>query len=307
MARNRALALAARDAICRARGIPPPCPDDCLGSMASFPLPDGTGPEPRGASLGRDPLQEDLYSRHRIEVPIFSWPRWPKRLIRIRPSFTTPCRSTNGSPPSSEVSRAHYERIPRGRVRQRQKATRLHSLRYRSCLPLGLKSLPSGQEEGDLADYFADREGLSGAARARFLRLLSQSLGVGRSTRESGRRALCAGAAVMGLVCLGLDYWAHRGGVSTWLIVAWAACACAGAGLGLAHRRVELRTPEPSLDIHWRVYCLLIRPIILVEQPGLLDRNLKDDCSEAAARGPGRWPRCAAWSRSGAPTSGGHR
>jgi hypothetical protein len=130
-----------------------------------------------------------------------------------------------------------------------------------------------------LAGYFADREGLSGAARARFLRLLSESLGVDRPTHNAGWRELLTGATVMGLACLGLDYWAHGGGVSFWLIVVWVACSIVGIGLSLVHRWVERKTPEPSLDIHWRVYCLLIRPILLAEQPGLLDRNLKDDKS----------------------------
>ncbi|MBL8974499.1 MAG: aminotransferase, partial [Myxococcales bacterium] len=52
-----------------------------LGNLAALPLPDGavapTSP------LHADPLQLLLYDRHRIEVPIPSWPAAPKRLIRI--------------------------------------------------------------------------------------------------------------------------------------------------------------------------------------------------------------------------------
>jgi isopenicillin-N epimerase len=30
-----------------------------------------------------DPLQDDLLARHAIEVPVISWPAFPKRLLRV--------------------------------------------------------------------------------------------------------------------------------------------------------------------------------------------------------------------------------
>jgi isopenicillin-N epimerase len=83
MARNRALALAARDLLADALGVAPPCPDSMIGSLASLPLPDGDSSEPPRSPLYDDPLQRELYDVHKIEVPIAPWPAPPKRLIRI--------------------------------------------------------------------------------------------------------------------------------------------------------------------------------------------------------------------------------
>jgi isopenicillin-N epimerase len=69
---NRRLALAARDLLVDHLGIDPPAPDDMIGSMAAVPLPPGD-----------DCLGRRLAERHRIEVPVFPWPRAPHRLIRV--------------------------------------------------------------------------------------------------------------------------------------------------------------------------------------------------------------------------------
>jgi isopenicillin-N epimerase len=81
MRRNHALALRARDIICAARRIAPPAPDDMLGSMAAFPLPDGDPAEV--PSVFGDSLQDALFEQFRIEVPVVPWPQPPKRLIRV--------------------------------------------------------------------------------------------------------------------------------------------------------------------------------------------------------------------------------
>lgn len=77
MRRNHALALKARDTICAALEIAPPAPDSMIGSMASFPLPDGYP-----ASSYRDPLQDALYEKFAIEVPVMPWPKPPGRILR---------------------------------------------------------------------------------------------------------------------------------------------------------------------------------------------------------------------------------
>jgi isopenicillin-N epimerase len=33
--------------------------------------------------LNLDPLQERLLAEHAIEVPVITWPRWPRRLVRV--------------------------------------------------------------------------------------------------------------------------------------------------------------------------------------------------------------------------------
>jgi len=82
LARNHALAIYARRHLCEALGIPLPCPEIMLGSMAALPLPDGD-PAPPAVPGWRDPLQETLHNRFGIEVPVITWPAPPRRLLRI--------------------------------------------------------------------------------------------------------------------------------------------------------------------------------------------------------------------------------
>jgi len=83
MRRNRALALAARQLLCRALNTAPPCPDEFIGSLASIPLPDARDATPSKSPLYLDPLQDFLLEQHAIEVPVIPWPAPPKRLLRI--------------------------------------------------------------------------------------------------------------------------------------------------------------------------------------------------------------------------------
>ena len=83
MSRNRSLAIEGRDILSDSMGMPPPAPDDMIGSMAGIPLPPDDGEEPPQSSLYGDPLQDELLDRWRIEVPLVPWPSWPQRLVRI--------------------------------------------------------------------------------------------------------------------------------------------------------------------------------------------------------------------------------
>jgi isopenicillin-N epimerase len=69
MRRNRELALRARDLLAPDR----PAPDEMIGSMAAWPIPDGDA----------DALMDELLFQHRIEVPVMPWPQPPKRLLRV--------------------------------------------------------------------------------------------------------------------------------------------------------------------------------------------------------------------------------
>ena len=79
---NRDLALAGRATLCAALDVPAPAPEEMIGSLASVPLPDGSG-SGNSNPMGIDPLQDALFAEHRIEVPVMPWPRPPKRLLRI--------------------------------------------------------------------------------------------------------------------------------------------------------------------------------------------------------------------------------
>jgi len=83
MARNRALALAARKVLCTSLKIAEPCPEEFVGSLASLPIPDAPPDGWPRLPANEYPLQERLLVRHGIEVPIMSWPAPPKRLLRI--------------------------------------------------------------------------------------------------------------------------------------------------------------------------------------------------------------------------------
>jgi isopenicillin-N epimerase len=96
MARNHALALAARRILCDHLAVDPPCPADMIGSLAAVPLPDGS-PEPPKTPLYADPLQDALLERFGIQVPIVPWPAPPRRLVRVSAQlYNTP---------------EHYERL----------------------------------------------------------------------------------------------------------------------------------------------------------------------------------------------------
>jgi isopenicillin-N epimerase len=90
--RNHASVLAGRDRACAAIGARPPAPDALLGSLASIELPMTDASVTIEPGAERDPLQVALFERHRIEVPVMTWPvpaaledgrRPERRLIRI--------------------------------------------------------------------------------------------------------------------------------------------------------------------------------------------------------------------------------
>ena len=73
MRRNRALALEARALLCKTLGIEEPAPESMIGSLATIPLPDGPA----------EPLQRALWEKRRIEVPVWSFPSVPRRILRV--------------------------------------------------------------------------------------------------------------------------------------------------------------------------------------------------------------------------------
>ncbi len=82
MKRNRALVLEGRKIICDALGVEPPVPAEMIGSIATIPLPDAPARD-NVSAFDLDPLKAALMEQFRIEVPIFPWPSYPKRWLRI--------------------------------------------------------------------------------------------------------------------------------------------------------------------------------------------------------------------------------
>jgi len=110
MAQNRAMVLAARQLLCQALEVMPPCPPEMIGSMAVVPLPDsatqrsaggsssGALPQAQGSAggsfggyveqaevveRGSPPLQDFLFEQFGIEVPVIPWGEIPWQLIRV--------------------------------------------------------------------------------------------------------------------------------------------------------------------------------------------------------------------------------
>jgi isopenicillin-N epimerase len=81
MAHNRATALAARDRLSAALGVPPPAPDSMIGSLAALPVPEGFLPAPVDGE--RDPLHVALFDRYGLELPVFTWAALACRILRV--------------------------------------------------------------------------------------------------------------------------------------------------------------------------------------------------------------------------------
>ncbi|MFN8549560.1 MAG: aminotransferase class V-fold PLP-dependent enzyme [Candidatus Eisenbacteria bacterium] len=107
---NRALALEARSLLAAALDAPLAAPDEMIGSLATVPLPPGPEPDgpPRRAGEEIDPLQEALWQRHQIEVPIVNWPAPPARIVRVSAQLY------NRRSDYERLAAALVEEIPRG-------------------------------------------------------------------------------------------------------------------------------------------------------------------------------------------------
>jgi len=82
MERNRSLALQAREILCEALSIEPPCSPEMIGSMAALPLfQDSLIFKSSDNSIG--PVQSMIFEKYGIEAPIMRWPSKKNRLIRI--------------------------------------------------------------------------------------------------------------------------------------------------------------------------------------------------------------------------------
>jgi len=85
MKRNHQLALEGRRIVADALEVPLPCPDAMVGSLATLILPESAdlASEAGRAGLEAEPLQQALWERFRIEVPILSIPGSRHRMVRM--------------------------------------------------------------------------------------------------------------------------------------------------------------------------------------------------------------------------------
>jgi len=126
----------------------------------------------------------------------------------------------------------------------------------------------------DIADYLADREGLRGAAREIFLRILRNIFGFSVARPRWLTFATSVYLAAVTWMGVSLEVQERASGI---FISLWIAITGLGVGLAFAVSAAVRRPPAVSKEIEWRAYCLLVRPLILAKKPGLLDRNLGVD------------------------------
>ncbi len=142
-------------------------------------------------------------------------------------------------------------------------------------------------ESASIADCIADREGLNGSARAIFVRLLRTAFGY--ESRPPGR---ITAIIVWGAVCVAVFgvLFESRHGSNAVFALMWIGIAAIGATLAWGVARAQLRIRPADIEIEWRAYCILLRPLILNQRPGLLDRNRHESiATDVELRmGPGR-------------------
>jgi hypothetical protein len=149
-----------------------------------------------------------------------------------------------------------------------------------------LPTPPHDQTE-TIADFLADREGLDGAARGVFLRLLREGFGFGRASP----RRIVPVLPLLTLLLAGLGLaFEGRTGLRAAAALPWLGIAAVGLALALAAACSGTRMTPINRELEWRAYCFLIRPLILRRHPGLLDCNLgsASGIPEAIIPGQGR-------------------
>jgi isopenicillin-N epimerase len=82
MKRNHEICLQARDLMCRELGLRPSCPDDMNANMSTIELPDLGEMDPPDYK-NCDSLQNRIYRKYNLEIPLWYWSQPPRRITRI--------------------------------------------------------------------------------------------------------------------------------------------------------------------------------------------------------------------------------
>jgi isopenicillin-N epimerase len=77
---NHALAIEGRNELCRVLDVEPPAPDSMIGSISTLLLPPHDADRQRSLAQRpyryHDALQDELITRHAIQVPLWNIPGW---------------------------------------------------------------------------------------------------------------------------------------------------------------------------------------------------------------------------------------
>lgn len=127
-----------------------------------------------------------------------------------------------------------------------------------------------------VVEFLADREGLAGAKRDRFRHLLHEYGGFREASPPRYSRPLIIIAVVLALSGLALDRPSGWTDNLVWVVYLFVA-----AGLTWRLSREESEVGHFDRETDWQAYCLFLRPVILNDHPGLLDRNAKSAGQES--------------------------
>lgn len=127
-----------------------------------------------------------------------------------------------------------------------------------------------------VVESLADREGLAGGPRDRFRRLLHDYGGFQEASPPRYSRTFFIISVVLAVSGLALD---RPSGWSDNLV--WMVYLLVSAGLTWRLQREEKKVGNFDRETDWQAYCLFLRPVILNDHPGLLDRNAKNAGGES--------------------------
>lgn len=118
---------------------------------------------------------------------------------------------------------------------------------------------------------------MAGGARERFRRLLHEYGGFREKSPAKSSGALILVTSLLALAGFVLDRplgWRES--------LVWAGYALISIGVIWRLHREENKSRYSDRETEWQAYCLFLRPVILSDHPGLLDRNTKIGETESA-------------------------